>query len=36
MSEHMRAQSLSCVQLFASPWIAALQALLSMEFSSQE
>ena len=28
--------SLSCVQLFATPWAAALQALLSLEFSRQE
>ena len=29
-------QSLSCVQLFATPWTVAHQALLSMEFSRQE
>ena len=27
---------LSCVELFAVPWTVALQAPLSMEFSSQE
>ena len=27
---------LSCVQLFATPWIAALQAPLFMEFSRRE
>ena len=32
----MRAQSLSCVQLFATPWTVAHQASLSMEFSRQE
>ena len=26
----------SCVQLFATPWTVACQALLSMEFSRQE
>ena len=31
-----RAQSLSCVQLFVTQWIVALQAPLSMEFSRQE
>ena len=30
------AQSLSCVLLFETPWIAALQAPLSMEFSRGE
>ena len=30
------AQSLSCVQLFATPWYVACQALLSKEFSSQD
>ena len=30
------AQSLSCVLLFETPWIVALQAPLSMEFSWQE
>ena len=29
-------QSLSCVQLFATSWIRAHQAPLSMEFSRQE
>ena len=29
-------QSLSCVQLFATPWTVAHQAPLSMEFSRQE
>ena len=29
-------ESLSCVQLFATPWTVALQAPLSMEFSRQE
>ena len=32
----MRAQSLSHVQLFVTPWIVALQAPLSMGFSRQE
>ena len=32
----VRARVLSCVQLFATPWIVAHQALLSMEFSRQE
>ena len=32
----MRAQSLSGVRLFATPWTAAHQAFLSMEFSRQE
>ena len=27
---------LSCVQLFATPWVATLKAPLSMEFSRQE
>ena len=31
----MRAQSLSCVRLFATPWTESLKAPLSMEFSSQ-
>ena len=30
------AQLLSCVCLFVTPWIAAHQAPLSMEFSKQE
>ena len=30
------AQSLSCVQLFTTPWAAAYQAPLSMDFSKQE
>ena len=30
------AQSLNRVQLFATPWTVARQALLSMEFSQQE
>ena len=29
-------QLLSCVQVFAAPWVAACQAPLSMEFSRQE
>ena len=29
-------ESLSCVQLFATPWTVAHQAPLSMEFSRQE
>ena len=29
-------ESLSCVQLFATPWTVAHQALLSMEFSRQQ
>ena len=32
----MHAQSLSCVQLFVTPWTVACQAPLSMGFSSQE
>ena len=32
----MRAQSLSCVQLFVTQWTVALQASLSMGFSRQE
>ena len=32
----VRAQSLSCVLLFATPWIVACQAPLSMGFSRQE
>ena len=32
----MHAQSLSCVQLFATPWTVAHQAPLSMGFSRQE
>ena len=32
----MHAQLFSCVWLFATPWIIACQALLSMEFSRQE
>ena len=32
----LHAQSLSCVQLFAIPWIVACQAPLSMGFSRQE
>ena len=31
-----RAQLLSCVRLFMTPWTAAYQAPLSMGFSSQE
>ena len=34
--EDMHAQSLSCVQLFATPWTAACQAPLSMGFPRQE
>ena len=30
------AQSLSCVQLFVTPWTVTLQVLLSLEFSRQE
>ena len=33
---YMRAQSLRRVQLFSTPWIAACQAPLSMEYSRQE
>ena len=33
---HARAQSLSCAQLFATPWTVAHQAPLSMGFSRQE
>ena len=32
----MCAQLLSCIQLFATPWIVACQAPLSMGFSGQE
>ena len=32
----MRAQSFSCVRLFATPWIVARQVPLSMEFCRQE
>ena len=32
---HTSAQSLSCVQLFVTPWIVACQVSLSMEFSRQ-
>ena len=32
----MRAQSLSCVRVFAIPWTIDHQASLSMEFSRQE
>ena len=32
----MKVKSLSCVQLLATPWTAAYQAPLSMEFSRQE
>ena len=32
----VKMKSLSCVQLFATPWIAAYQAPLSMGFSRQE
>ena len=32
----VHAQSLSCVQLFATPWTAACQAPLSMGFPTQE
>ena len=32
----MHAQSLSCVQLFATPWTVAHQAPLSMRFPKQE
>ena len=32
----MRAQLLSCVRLFATPWTAACQATWSMGFSRQE
>ena len=36
MTEYIRAQSRSCVQLFVTPWIVAHQAPLSMRFSRQE
>ena len=32
----VKVKSLSCVQLLATPWIAAFQAPLSMRFSRQE
>ena len=32
----MKCHSLSCIQLFATPWTVAHQPLLSMEFSRQE
>ena len=35
-SERKKVKSLSCVQLFATPWTAAYQAPLSMGFSRQE
>ena len=35
-SERKKVKSLSRVQLFATPWIVAYQAPLSMEFSRQE
>ena len=35
-SQSERVQSLSCVQLFATPWTVAPQAPLSVEFSRQE
>ena len=34
--EWMKVKSLSCVQLFATPWTVAYQATLSMGFSRQE
>ena len=36
MKRRIMCQSLSHVQLFATPWTVAHQAPLSMEFSSQE
>ena len=36
MTEYIRAQSRSCVQLFVTPWIVAHQAPLAMRFSRQE
>ena len=36
MLRKVKVKSLSHVQLFATPWIAAYQASLSMEFSRQE
>jgi len=36
MNQSVRVKSLSCVQLFASPWTVAGQAPPSMEFSRQE
>ena len=33
---HVCAQLLNCVRLFATPWIVACQAPLSMEFPRQE
>ena len=35
-SQQSGCQSLSCIQLFVTPWIIALQAPLSMGFSMQE
>ena len=34
--EVRKCESLSCVQIFVTPWTLAHQALLSMEFSRQE
>ena len=36
MNQSVRVKSLSCVQLFASPWTVAGQVPPSMEFSRQE
>ena len=36
VSEVREVKSLSCVRLFATPWIAAHQAPLSMAFARQE
>ena len=35
-SEKRKCQSLSCIQLFATPWAEARQAPLFMVFSRQE
>ena len=35
-SRYIEVKSLSCVQLFATPWTVAYQAPLSMGFSRQE
>ena len=36
VDEKVKVKSLSCVQLFGTPWTVAYQVLLSMGFSRQE
>ena len=36
LKEKVKVKSLSCVQLFVTPWMVAYQAPLAMEFSRQE